>query len=56
MTTFDPDTLEQDVGVLRHNQREFDGSLALNCFVVQGGTIAVGDPVELLDEATIERT
>jgi uncharacterized protein YcbX len=50
MTTFDPDTLAQDVGVLKKIVREFDGSLALNCAVIQGGTIAVGDPVELLGE------
>jgi uncharacterized protein YcbX len=50
MTTFDPDTLVQDVGVLRKIVRELDGSIALNCFVVRGGTIAVGDPVELVEE------
>ena len=50
MTTFDPDTLAQDVGVLKKIAREFDGSLALNCSVIRGGAIAVGDPVELLDE------
>jgi uncharacterized protein YcbX len=49
MTTFDPDTLAQDVGVLRRIQTEFGGTLALNCFVVRGGTLRPGDPVELLD-------
>jgi uncharacterized protein YcbX len=49
MTTFDPDTLAQDVGVLRRIQREFGGTLALNCHVVRGGTLRVGDPVEILD-------
>jgi uncharacterized protein len=47
MTTFDPDTLDQDVGVLRGIQRDFDGVLALNCFVIRPARIAVGDPVEL---------
>ncbi len=47
MTTFDPDTLEQDTGVLRRINREFGGRLALNCYVVRPGTIAVGDLVEL---------
>jgi uncharacterized protein YcbX len=47
MTTFDPDTLEQDTGVLRRIRDAFDGRLALNCFVVRGGSIAVGDPVAL---------
>ncbi len=47
MTTFDPDTLAQDVEVLKSIHRKFGGSLALNCSVTTGGTIAVGDPVEL---------
>ena len=49
MTTFDPDTLEQDVDVLRRIHREFGGRLALDCYVVRAATIAVGDPVELID-------
>ena len=48
MTTFHPDSLEQDVGVLRRIQLEFDGRLALNCYVVSPGAVAVGDPVELV--------
>ena len=48
MTTFDPDTLEQDRQVLREIVEKFDGKLALNCFVVQGGEIRVGDNVQLL--------
>jgi uncharacterized protein YcbX len=48
MTTFDPDTLAQDVGVLRKIQREFGGKLALNCFVEVGGRLQEGDRVELL--------
>ncbi len=48
MTTFDPDTQVQDVEVLRKIRREFGGRLALNARVLEGGTIAVGDPVELL--------
>ena len=50
MTTFDPDTLAQDVDVLRGIHRDFGGKIALNCYVVRGGTLAVGDPVELLPE------
>jgi MOSC domain-containing protein len=49
MTTFDPDTLEQDPSVLRRIARGFGGRMALDCAVVMGGQIAVGDPVELLD-------
>jgi len=47
MTTFDPDTLAQDVEVLKRIHREFGGTMALNCYVVKGGRLAVGDPVEL---------
>jgi hypothetical protein len=47
MTTFHPDTLEQDVNVLRRIRQEFDGKLALNCWVIEPGPVAVGDPVEL---------
>ncbi|HEV2593029.1 MAG TPA: MOSC N-terminal beta barrel domain-containing protein [Gaiellaceae bacterium] len=47
MTTFDPDTLEQDAGVLRQLVREFDGQVALDCWVEQPGRVAVGDAVEL---------
>ena len=47
MTTFDPDTAEQDTEVLLKIHRELDGSLALDCEVVQPGTVRVGDVVEL---------
>lgn len=47
MTTFDPDTLEHDPGVLRDIVRRFSGKLALNCEVLKGGTIEVGQPVEV---------
>ena len=48
MTTFHPDTLVQDVDVLRDINARFDGKLALNAAVEQPGTIALGDAVELL--------
>jgi uncharacterized protein YcbX len=48
MTTYDPDTQVQDPGVLRRIVREFGGSMALDCAVVEGGRIAVGDPVTLV--------
>jgi MOSC domain-containing protein len=47
MTTFHPDTLVQDVKVLRRIAREFDGSMALNCSVITPGTVGVGDRVEV---------
>jgi uncharacterized protein YcbX len=55
MTTFDPDTLAQDVEVLKSIHRKFDGSLALNCSVIAGGTIAVGDPVALCEVGSGQR-
>jgi uncharacterized protein YcbX len=48
MTTYDPDTQAQDLSVLRRIVNEFDGRMALDCGVVEGGAIAVGDPVELV--------
>jgi|SRR5450432_60666 uncharacterized protein YcbX len=48
MTTYDPDTQVQDRSVLLRIIREFDGVAALDCSVVEPGTIHVGDTVELL--------
>lgn len=48
MTTFDPDTLEQDRNVLISIVRRFDGRLALNAFVIRGGTLDAEDEVEFL--------
>jgi MOSC domain-containing protein len=55
MTTFDPDTLEQDVDVLRDIRARFGGVLALNAWAGREGYVAVGDPAELLDR-TVELT
>ena len=49
MTTYDPDTLAQDIGVLRRIVRELDGSFALNCSVIEPGVIHIGDFVDILD-------
>jgi hypothetical protein len=48
MTTYDPDTGEQDVNVLRRIRGEFGGVLGLNSYVINPGRVAVGDRVELL--------
>ena len=48
MTTFDPDTAEQDTEVLLRIHRELGGSFALDCEVVQPGIVRVGDRVELV--------
>jgi uncharacterized protein YcbX len=50
MTTWDPDTGEQDLGVFRRIANEFGGSMALDAWVVVGGQIKTGDPVELADD------
>ena len=52
MTTYDPDTQVQDLSVLRRIASEFGGQMALDCDVLSGGRIAVGDPVELLERKT----
>jgi MOSC domain-containing protein len=48
MTTIDPDTLRLDPEVLRDIVRRFENKLALNAETVCGGTIRVGDSVELV--------
>jgi hypothetical protein len=48
MTTFDPDTGKQDLNVLRTIQKEFNGVLGLNSYVIAPGRISVGDAVELI--------
>lgn len=47
MTTFDPDTQEQDHQALREIVARFGGTLALNAEVLRGGTLREGDLVEL---------
>ena len=47
MTTFDPDTLAHDPEVLRDIVRRFDGTLALNCEVLEPGEIHSGQEVSL---------
>ena len=54
MTTFDPDSLKQDRQVLADIVQRFGGTLALNCFVIRGGAIRVGDMVELAQHRECE--
>jgi uncharacterized protein YcbX len=56
MTTFDPDTLEQDIGVLQKIYFELDGRTALDCHVVEPGRIRVGDEAELAGYFTLPRS
>jgi uncharacterized protein YcbX len=48
MTTFEPDSLEQDLEVLKDIGRRFGGRLALDCAVNRGGDVRVGDAAELV--------
>jgi len=41
-------TLVEDKEITRGIYRRFDGKLALNCFVIEGGEIAVGDEVQVV--------
>jgi len=47
MTSYDPDTQLKDKRIMQGIYERFEGKLALNCFVIHGGAIAVGDDVEL---------
>jgi uncharacterized protein len=51
MTTFHPDTQEQDPSVLQRILNELDGATALDSSVITPGWIRVGDPVEIRDSA-----
>ena len=55
MTTFDPDTLQQDRSILKEIVRKFGGKLALNCSVIRGGEIRVGDDVHLIENCDHEK-
>lgn len=46
MTSFDPDTQVQDKTITQGIYARFGGTLALNCYVIQGGELTVGDAVE----------
>jgi uncharacterized protein YcbX len=48
MTSFDPDTLVQDKEITRSIYRRFEGKLALDCFVIEGGEVNVGDDVSVV--------
>ncbi len=48
MTTWDPETGVQDVGVLQRIRRVFGGTFALNAWAAKPGRVAVGDPAMLL--------
>ena len=45
MTTYDPDTLKQDLNVLKSIVSELKGTMALDCAVESEGLVRVGEPV-----------
>jgi uncharacterized protein YcbX len=49
MTTFDPDTADQDASILRDIVRRFEGRLCLNAAVIREGHVMEGDSVTLVD-------
>ena len=51
VTTIDPDTVAQDLDVLRSINRRFDGMIALNCWVITPATVHIGDKVDVVDDA-----
>ena len=48
MTTYDPDTAEQDPAVLRDIVRRFGGRLCLNAEVIRPGVVEEGDAAEFI--------
>lgn len=55
MTSYDPDTQVQDKSITHGIYRRFEGRLALDCFVIVAGEIAVGDEVALSAPALLPR-
>ena len=49
MTTFHPDTLEREPAVLRRIAQEFGGRIALDCWVIEPGSIDRGARVAVTD-------
>ncbi len=45
MTTYDPDTLKQNLNVLKRIVSELGGTMALDCAVESEGLVRVGEPV-----------
>jgi uncharacterized protein YcbX len=55
MTTYDPDTLEQDIEVLKKIYLTLGGKTALDCDVIEPGRVRVGDRAEVLEAWTVVR-
>jgi MOSC domain-containing protein len=55
MTTYHPDTQEQDPSVLHRIVHGLDGTTALDSSVITPGKIRVGDPVEIVELAASQK-
>lgn len=55
MTTYDPDTVQQDPDVLRDIVRRFGGKLCLNATVMRPGRVEVGDRTDLVARRADDR-
>ena len=49
MTTWDPDTQEQDITILKRIVNELDGEMSLDCSVIEADIVREGDRVELME-------
>jgi uncharacterized protein YcbX len=56
MTTFHPDTQEQDPSVLQRILNELDGTTALDSSVITPGKIRVGDQLKIVERENASRT
>ena len=52
-TTIDPDSGEQDTGVLRRIRERYANQVSLDCWVIRPGLIRLGDAVELTDSRAL---
>ena len=58
MTTWDSDTGQQDIEVLKRIHRKFGGKIALNAWTARPGPIRVGEGVtvsDVFDQADVPR-
>ena len=55
VTTIDPDSGVQDLDAFRRIRTEFDGGLALNCWVVRSGVLQVGHGARTLPLQALQR-
>jgi uncharacterized protein YcbX len=53
MTTWDPDTVEQDLDILGRINQRFGGSVALDAWAAVGGRVTVGDEVKLIEDVEV---